>query len=159
MKLRNYKISDAKRLFDILSNDTEIPFWCGFRQHKTISDTLLYIINLRNEKYWYAIVDDNDQVIGSISLVNKDDGMELGYWISKEYRGQHIVSNFAKKLIEFAFEKLNIETIYCGYFEGNDSSKLLQEKIGFKEYDIIDVPFATGKEHLTKIYRKQYATN
>ena len=148
--LRNYKISDAERLYNILNNDTEIAYWCGFKQPNNINDSIEYINSLKNEKYWYAICNDNDEVIGSISLVNKYDGMELGYWISKEYRRNHIIYNFCKKIIDYAFNILNINVIYCGWFEGNFKSEQLQKKLGFKEYNIINVPYATGKEHISK---------
>ena len=37
-----------------------------------------------------------------------------------------------EELIRHAFEDLNVSRIWCGYYEGNDQSKRVQEKLGFK---------------------------
>lgn len=46
------------------------------------------------------------------------------------------------ELIHHAFEDLNMETIWCGYYDGNKKSKRVQEKCGFVYHHscLISVP-------------------
>jgi RimJ/RimL family protein N-acetyltransferase len=37
-----------------------------------------------------------------------------------------------KFLLKRAFEDLNVSKVWCGYFKGNEKSKRVQEKLGFK---------------------------
>ena len=37
----------------------------------------------------------------------------------------------AREMIRHGFEDLGMNTIWCGYYEGNQKSKRVQEKIGF----------------------------
>ena len=37
----------------------------------------------------------------------------------------------AREIICHGFEDLGMSTIWCGYYEGNQKSKRVQEKIGF----------------------------
>ena len=39
-------------------------------------------------------------------------------------------------MLRHAFEDLNLKTIWCGYFEGNNKSKKVQEKCGFKFHHV-----------------------
>ena len=38
----------------------------------------------------------------------------------------------ARELLRHAFLDLNLVRIWCGYYDGNDKSKRVQEKLGFK---------------------------
>jgi RimJ/RimL family protein N-acetyltransferase len=35
-------------------------------------------------------------------------------------------------LLKRAFEDLNVSKVWCGYYQGNEKSKRVQEKLGFK---------------------------
>ncbi len=51
-----------------------------------------------------------------------DRGSVLGY-------GSY--SEAVRELLRRGFEDLNLKTIWCGYFDGNDKSRRVQEKCGF----------------------------
>ena len=40
----------------------------------------------------------------------------------------------AAALMQYAFETLGMETIWCGYYDGNSKSKRVQEKLGFQHH-------------------------
>ena len=56
---------------------------------------------------------------------------EIGYWIGWPFWGQGLIPEATKEIIRHAFVDLNLETLWCGYFEGNDKSRRVQEKCGF----------------------------
>ena len=70
---------------------------------------------------------------GSI-LTDKDDECELGYWLGKPFWGQGIMPEAVKEMIRHAFEDLDMQKIWIGYYEGNTKSKRVQEKCGFLVY-------------------------
>ncbi len=86
----------------------------------------------------YAIVLKETGVpIGSIGLHHDDlapgdDEAELGYWIGRPYWGQGFAPEASVEMLRHAFEDLKLERVWCGYYEGNDKSKRVQEKLGFK---------------------------
>ena len=71
----------------------------------------------------------------------KEDEAELGYWLGVDYWGQGLVPEAARELLRHAFEDLKLVRIWCGYYDGNDKSKRVQEKLGFKyQWTTGDVP-------------------
>ena len=76
--------------------------------------------------------------VGSIGLhfhsdlAEKDDECELGYWLGKPYWGHGIMPEACTLLLKRAFEDLNVSKVWCGYYQGNEKSKRVQEKLGFK---------------------------
>ena len=76
-------------------------------------------------------------------MTDKDDECELGYWIGKPYWGHGYVPEAAQVLICHGFEKLSMSVIWCGYYDGNNQSKRVQEKCGFTYYrttEDVEVP-------------------
>ena len=57
---------------------------------------------------------------------------EIGYWIGVPFWGQGLIPEAVKEVIRYAFEERQLETLWCGCFEGNDQSRRVQEKCGFK---------------------------
>ena len=66
-------------------------------------------------------------------MFNKDPSneCELGYWLGRSYWGKGIMPEAAEELIRHGFEDLNLSRIWCAYYEGNEQSKRVQEKLGF----------------------------
>ncbi len=44
------------------------------------------------------------------------------------------MSEAVNALIKYGFEDLGMTTIWCGYYDGNEKSKRVQEKCGFVYY-------------------------
>ena len=65
-------------------------------------------------------------------LAKKDDECELGYWLGVPYWGEGLMPEAAKELLRHAFEDLELNRVWCGYYDGNTKSKRVQEKLGFK---------------------------
>lgn len=87
------------------------------------------------ENYELAI-EFEGKLIGVIGLtkVNRFVGTAyLGFWIGEEYWRKGIVSESAKEMIKFAFEKLKLRRINSDAYSENIASNGLLKKIGFKE--------------------------
>lgn len=80
---------------------------------------------------------------GDSKLAEAEDACELGYWIGKPFWGQGLVTEAAEALLCRAFTELGMQRVWCGYYEGNEKSKRVQEKLGFRHEKTlreVDVP-------------------
>ena len=68
---------------------------------------------------------------GSTDMTDREDECELGYWIGKPFWGQGLIPEAARELLRYAFRELGMGAVWCGYYEGNERSKKVQEKLGF----------------------------
>ena len=78
---------------------------------------------------------------GHTDMTDRDDEREMGYWIGKPFWGQGIMPEAVKEMLRHAFEECGMQKVWIGYYEGNNKSKRVQEKCGFKyqwrsEYEI-----------------------
>ena len=137
--IRPWDDLDADELFE-LAKDPEIGYLCGWSTHKNLGDSLFVLHNFLEVEETYAIcLKDNNRIIGSIglrfgsetNLTNKDDECELGFWIGKPYWGNGYAEEAANEVIKHAFVDLYVSIIWCGYFDGNNKSKRVQEKLHF----------------------------
>lgn len=64
-------------------------------------------------------------------MTERDDECELGYWLGQPFWGRGYMPEAASELLRHGFEDLGMTTFWCGYFDGNQKSKRVQEKLGF----------------------------
>ena len=67
-----------------------------------------------------------------------------------------------KELLRWGFADLQLEKIWCGYFEGNEKSRRVQEKCGFTYHhtnqDILwPLTGETKTEHISCLTRQDWA--
>ena len=136
---RRWEESDVEDLYEAASNP-EVGPPAGWPPHKSMEESLEIIRNVLNGPEAYAIcLKENGKPIGTIELrlngrtdmTDKDDECELGYWLAREFWGQGIMPEAAKEMLRYAFEDLGMTKVWCGYYDGNNKSKRVQEKCGF----------------------------
>ena len=138
LTLRRWQDSDAECLYHFAKNPKIGPI-AGWPPHKSVEDSLNIIRTVFNKKETYAVVKD-DIPIGCVGLLFHPDtnhwwgegACELGYWIGEKYWGRGYAAEASKKVIQHAFEDLNIKEIYASYRIENTQSKRVLEKLGFK---------------------------
>ena len=64
-------------------------------------------------------------------MTEREDECELGYWIGKEFWGQGFIPEASREILRHAFEDLNMQVVWCGYYDGNEKSRRVQDKLGF----------------------------
>lgn len=167
--LRQWKESDAEALYKYASNPEVGPI-AGWPVHKSVQDSLDVIKNVFPKQLAYAVVlKGTEEPIGCVGLmVGKDSNMqlptsegEIGYWIGVPYWGQGIIPEATKEVMRYAFEELNLEKLWCGYFNGNNNSKRVSEKCGFKYCETReDVPCAIPgvyrTEHISSLTKDEW---
>lgn len=135
--LRPWEEADAEECYKY-AKDPRVGPPAGWPAHTGVENSRQIIRDILSAPETYAIVlKETGLPVGSIGLhrndlAEKDDEAELGYWLGVPYWGLGLVPEAARELLRHAFEDLKLERIWCGYYEGNDKSKRVQEKLGFR---------------------------
>lgn len=89
-----------------------------------------------NTFYQWAIeLKEIGEPIGSISVVNYDDQLEMveiGFCIGKNWWGQGIMTETFKAVIAYLFEEVGVQRIEAGHDPNNPASGAVQRKCGLK---------------------------
>lgn len=137
--LRHWQETDAENLYEY-AKDPDVGPIAGWKPHRDVKESLEIIKNVLSGAECYAICEKGkDIAIGAIELrlngctdmTERDDECELGYWLGKPFWGRGYMPEAATELIRHAFEDLGMTTIWCGYYDENNKSKRVQEKVGF----------------------------
>lgn len=139
LRLRRWREEDAEILYGYASNPAVGPP-AGWPPHTSVENSRQVIATVLSQTHTYAVCLHSDKPIGSIGLhlngvtdmTNRDDECELGYWIAKPFWGQGLIPEAARELLRYAFEELGMRSVWCGYYDGNEKSKRVQEKLGFQ---------------------------
>lgn len=138
--LRPWKINDLDDFYDYAKVEG-VGIWAGWNAHKNKEESLKILESFIKYKKTFAI-QYNNKVIGSIGIEEYDESVipeynnlkarEIGFVLAKDYWGQGIMSEAVKEVIRYLFLEVNFDAIFCGYYLGNERSKRVQEKCGFK---------------------------
>ena len=165
--LRPWKETDAEECYPY-AKDPRVGPMAGWPVHTSVENSRQIIRDVLMVPETYAIVlKETGLPIGSIGLhfhsdlAEKDDEAELGYWLGVPYWGRGLVPEATRELLRHAFEDLKLSRVWCGYYDGNEKSKRVQEKLGFKyQWTTEDVPVPqmgeTRKGHVNLMTREDW---
>ena len=137
--LRPWREDDAEDLFKYAS-DPDVGLPAGWPPHISVENSREIIHHILSAPETYAVCLKTDcKPVGSIGLhrndlAEQDDEYELGYWIGKQFWGQGLIPEASREILRYAFEELRMNRIWCAYYDGNDKSRRVQEKLGFLHY-------------------------
>ena len=134
--LRPWQEADAEECYRYAKDPLVGPI-AGWPAHTSVENSRQIIRDVLSAPETYAIVlKETGLPIGSIGLhhndlAERDDELELGYWLGVPYWGRGIVPEAARELLRHAFEDLGLARVWCACYDGNDKSRRVQEKLGF----------------------------
>ncbi len=138
--LRPWVESDAEDLYEV-AKDPQVGPIAGWPEHRSVENSREVIKEILSAEGTYAVVLKTlNKPVGSVGLTfGKDSTLklpeneaEVGYWIGVPYWGHGLIPEAVEAMLYYGFEVLELEKIWCGYFDGNEKSKRVQEKCGFK---------------------------
>lgn len=136
MLLRPWKESDAEALYKY-ARDERIGPAAGWKPHVSVEDSLNVIREVLSAPDTYALtIRGSDEAIGSIGLIDCrcpdfEEEREIGYWLGVPYWGNGLMPEAVESMLDYCFDWLGCERVWCGHYEGNDKSKRVIEKCGF----------------------------
>ena len=137
--LRPWLDSDAQELYKYAKDPTVGPI-AGWPIHTSEENSLEIIRGVLSEPETYAVVlKETGKPVGSVGIMRKGHGSapignseaEIGYWIGVPYWGQGLIPEAVRELLRRCFEELSCTGVWCGYYNGDEKSKRVQEKCGF----------------------------
>ena len=167
--LRPWEEADAEDLFEYAKDERVGPA-AGWPTHTCVENSREIIQTVLSAPGNFAVCRKEDnRAIGSIGLMVgaqsniglPDTEGEIGYWIGVPFWGQGLIPEAVRELIRYAFLQLGLETLWCGYFDGNEKSRRVQEKCGFV-YHHTDRDVHWKKmddirtEHITRLTREDW---
>ena len=167
--LRPWREEDAEALYKYAKDPAVGPI-AGWPPHTSVGNSLEIIRTILAAPETYAVVlKQTGEPVGSIGIMFgntthsaaiADDEAEIGYWIGVPYWGQGLIPEAVRRLLHHCFEDLDLQAVWCGYYDGNVRSKRVQEKCGFRfDHTEVDKRSPLGDirtEHFTKLHRTEW---
>lgn len=167
--LRPWEETDADECYKY-AKDCRVGPAAGWPVHTSVENSRQIIRDILMDKETYAVVlKETGLPIGSIGLHCNDlaagnDEAELGYWIGVPFWGRGFATEAAREVLHHAFDDLKLDRVWCGYYDGNDKSRRVQEKLGFKyQWTTENVPVPqmgeTRKGHVNLLTKEDWSSN
>ena len=172
--LRPWRNEDAQALY-FYAKDPDVAPAAGWPVHTSVEDSRRIIRDVLSAEETYAVVpretspSENASPVGSTGLmigkfsslgIEEDEG-EIGYWIGVPFWGRGLIPEAVRELMRHGFEDLCLKTLWCAYYDGNEKSRRVQEKCGFRYHHTKkDVPCPLINkvltEHVTRITKEEW---
>lgn len=150
MELRLLELKDAPLMLEWMHDDNVIKDMQANFKAKKISDCETFILNSKDDNHNLnlAIVDENDEYMGTVSLKHiKDNHAEFAITIRTSAMGKGYSTFAINEIIKIGFSKLKLKTIY--WYVSKENKRAIKfydknnfEKISFSNLKIslLDVP-------------------
>lgn len=164
--LRAWKAEDAEECYKYAS-DPDIGPNAGWPVHTNVEDSMFIIETVLSEPETYAIVSKETGLpIGSVGIKrgNKSEAVtnskeaEIGCWIGKPYWNNGYATEAVMALIGRCFNNLKCSGIWYCYYLGNEKSRRVAEKCGFKYHHTVEnmeVPLLGERKTTYFMYMKK----
>lgn len=137
LTLRPLSMDDQQSVF-ALRADPEVNKYLGRQASKTVEDAVNFIESIlkNNLLYWAVTITNSGDFAGTICLFdfsNEKDKCEIGYELLPGFQGRRIMKEALEKVIEFAFQSIQVQSIDAFTHVDNQNSVKLLEKAGFQQ--------------------------
>ena len=115
MKLRDLELKDAPLMLEWMHDESVVKNLRGNFKEKTLADCEAFILASADKKsdIHLAIVSDEDEYMGNVSLKNVEDGSaELIITVRKSAMGRGYSWYGMEEIIRLAFEEYGLESVY-----------------------------------------------
>ena len=164
--LRPWLEEDAADLY-AMAKDPRVGPAAGWLPHTSVENSREIIRSVLSVPETYAVVPKlTGRVAGSVSIMRKGSApmspteAEIGYWIGVPFWGNGLIPEAVRALLARCFTRLGVTGVWCGYFDGNEKSRRVQEKCAFVYHHTEENRvFSDGiarTEHFTYLSRERW---
>ena len=166
--LRPWRESDADSLYEY-ARDPRVGPIAGWPVHTNIENSREIIREILSARETYAVtIRPSDEAVGSLglkvgaasNLLLPANEAEIGYWIGVPFWGHGYIPEATRELMRHAFDDLGMTTLWCGWFDGNEKSRRVGEKCGFRHVRTEEKHWPligkTVTQHISRITRGEW---
>jgi RimJ/RimL family protein N-acetyltransferase len=141
--LRPLQASDVDILWPDVA-DPEISRLMAWDAHETKEQTVTFVENEitrceGGKGVTWAIMEE-ERFCGIISLIGIQrshraltyDKAELAYWMSRSCQRRGFMTEAGRRVLDFAFRDVGLHKVYVSHFAGNEASRALIRRLGFR---------------------------
>lgn len=134
--LRDWSLADAEDMFAYAKNPNVGPF-AGWKPHESIEESTGIIQSFINQgEAWAIELKSNGRVIGSIGLHSDSTRSNprtrmIGYVLAHEHWGNGYAVEAASAVIDYAFNRGDIDLLSIFHFDFNPRSGRVAQKLNF----------------------------
>lgn len=139
--LRPFVKEDAEAMYRNWASDPEVTKFLSWPYYRSV-DTAHEILEIWTKQYedktfyqWAIELKALMEPIGSISVVNHDDRLEMaeiGFCIGKSWWGRGIMTEAMRAVMDYLFDEVDVQRIEAGHDPRNPASGAVQRKCGLK---------------------------
>lgn len=139
--LRRFVLADADAMYQNWASDSEVTKYLTWPGHESVEVTKCVISNWisfydnENQYQWCIAKKENDEPIGSISVVNfneKTESFEIGYCIGRAYWHQGITSEALAAVMKYLLDEVGARRIEAAHDTRNPHSGAVMQKCGLR---------------------------
>ena len=159
--LRKMRLDDAEDLFEYAC-DPEVSIYTTWSPHQSVQDSqefLLRILSLYESGHladWGIEHKADGKFIGTCGFAVWEpyhSKAEIGYAMSRQYWGQGLMTEAARRVIDFGFENMQLNRVEARCMVENIGSARVMEKSGMTYEGILrEHMYAKGRYNDLKIY-------
>lgn len=139
--LRPFEMEDAQAMYDNWASDPQVTRYLSWPCYQSV-DTAHAVLGEWTQLYrqpnwyqWAIELKELGQPIGSISVVNSDDRVdmvEIGYCIGQKWWGQGIMPEALRTIMDYLFDEVGAQRIEAGHDPNNPASGAVIRKCGMQ---------------------------
>lgn len=140
--LRPLLIEDAQAVFNIIDSQRNymrewLPFVDATLSIEDSRNAFKHLLSFPNDPLFAILYKENFVGLVGFKETNNDvRKTEIGYWLSQDYQKKGIVTQSVIKLLDYAFEEMNMNRVIIKAAVDNRKSRSIPERLGFVQEGI-----------------------
>lgn len=155
--LRKISVNDAEDMYNNWASDDIVTKYVTWPTHQNVEETK-GLLKMWEKEYendncyrWAIELEEEKKLIGSIDVCRiseENETAEIGYVISRDYWNKGIVTEAAKRVVEYLLKEAGFYRIEAQHHLDNPASGKVMQKIGMKYEGIIRGARIVKGEHI-----------
>lgn len=154
-------VFETKRLFLRAATERDAPSWqkhfCDYEVIRNLSahvpwpypsdGSLSFIRTILPHQgidrwVWGVFLKENpEELVGCVDLWRQNKPENRGFWLSRKYWGQGIMTEAVEPVMDYAFDKLGFDKLIFANALGNIGSRRVKEKTGARLVEVLPAKF------------------
>ncbi len=137
MRLRKLEEKDASFMLEWMHDPSVVEYMQADFASKTIEDCSRFIQSSEDGSVHFAVVDDSDEYMGTVSLKHiTDQDAEFAITLRKTAMGKGFSSYAMREMIDYGFENLKLDKIYWCVNPENKRAVKFYDRNAYKQMQL-----------------------